>query len=30
VEGYLGRACGVGEETMEGVRRVLRVGGEHE
>ena len=28
VEGYLGKACGVGEETMEGVRRILMVRGE--
>lgn len=28
VEGYLGRGCGVGEETLESVRRILRVGGE--
>ena len=28
VEGYLGRACGVGAETIEGVRRVLMVRGE--
>lgn len=28
VEGYLGKACGVSEDTMEGVRRVLMVRGE--
>lgn len=28
VEGYLARGCGVSEETMEGVRRVLRAGGD--
>ena len=25
VEGYLGKGCGVGEETMEGVKRILAV-----
>jgi protein-tyrosine phosphatase len=28
VEGYLGRGCGVGEEVVEGVRKVLMVGWE--